>query len=111
MNISPAPLASTAEALRTGRLDLAAYLESLCDHIDAVEPTIQALVPEPDRRARLLRDAAALAARFPDPATRPPLYGIPIGVKDIFRVDGFETRAGSRLPPTALAGQEAACVT
>ncbi len=34
-----------------------------------------------------------------------------VGVKDIFHVDGFETRAGSRLPPKVLRGPEAPCVT
>jgi Asp-tRNA(Asn)/Glu-tRNA(Gln) amidotransferase A subunit family amidase len=33
-----------------------------------------------------------------------------VGVKDIFRVDGFPTRAGSQLPAEALAGPEAASV-
>ena len=36
---------------------------------------------------------------------------MPVGIKDIFHVDGFETRAGSRLPPAELAGEEAASVT
>ena len=34
-----------------------------------------------------------------------------VGVKDIIHVDGFETRAGSRLPPEVLQGPEAPCVT
>ncbi|HSV56248.1 MAG TPA: amidase, partial [Magnetospirillaceae bacterium] len=33
-----------------------------------------------------------------------------LGVKDIFHVEGFETRAGSRLPPARLAGPEAVAV-
>lgn len=108
--LHPAPLAETATALREGTLDLARYLNALCDRIDASEPQLQALLPEPDRRARLLADAAALQRHYPDPATRPPLYGIPIGVKDIFGVAGFPTRAGSRLPPDLFAGPEAASV-
>lgn len=108
--VQPAPLAETAARLRTGDLDLRRFLEELCDRVDATEPFLHALLPEPDRRARLLRDAAVLQSRFPDPAARPPLYGIPVGVKDIFRVDGFLTRAGSNLPPELFAGPEAACV-
>jgi Asp-tRNA(Asn)/Glu-tRNA(Gln) amidotransferase A subunit family amidase len=104
-------LVETADALRSGRLDLAAYLNALCDRIDATEPELQALVPEPDRRARLLDEAAELLARFPEASPKPPLYGIPVGVKDIFHVDGFPTRAGSRLSPERLAGAEASCVT
>ncbi|MFQ5854988.1 MAG: amidase [Anaerolineae bacterium] len=111
MLIYPALLARTAAALRSGDLDLATYIEEICDRIDAVDRHVEAFLPEPDRRARLMSDAAALHARFPDPAHRPPLYGIPVGVKDIFRVDGFPTQAGSKLPPELFAGPEAACVT
>ncbi len=107
----PAPLASTAQALRDNELDLLTYINSLCDLIDAAEPQIQALLPEPQRRARLLAQAAELQARFPDPTRRPPLYGIPVGVKDIFNVDGFPTQAGSQLPAALFTGSEAACVT
>jgi len=109
--IQPAPLAATASALRGGQLDLLVYINDLCDRVDAYDPQIQALLPEAERRARLLDEAKALQARFPDPARRPPLYGIPVGVKDMFYVDGFPTRAGSRLPEEAFSGFEAACVT
>ncbi len=105
--LHPAPLAQTAAGLRSGQLDLLGYLNRLCDHVDAVEPKVQALLPEPDRRTRLLSEAQDLLARYPDPNDRPPLFGVPIGVKDIFQADGFETRAGSKLPPAALAGPEA----
>jgi Asp-tRNA(Asn)/Glu-tRNA(Gln) amidotransferase A subunit family amidase len=76
----------------------------------AREPEIQALVPEPGRRERLAREAEELAARWPDPEGRPALYGVLVGVKDIFHVDGFETRAGSRLPPEELKGAEGPAV-
>ncbi len=111
MLIHPAPLAKTAAALRSGELELTTYIDEICDRIDAVEPQVQALLPEPDRRARLRTEAAALQARFPDPGRRPPLFGVLVGVKDIFRVDGFPTRAGSKFPPEVLAGSETVCVT
>jgi len=89
----------------------------LCD-LDALEarfaerePGLQAFLPEEGRFERLRREEEALRARWPDPARRPPLFGIPVGVKDIFHVDGFATRGGSRLPPEALQGPEAASVT
>jgi Asp-tRNA(Asn)/Glu-tRNA(Gln) amidotransferase A subunit family amidase len=46
-------------------------------------------------RERVLAEAEALPARFPDPARRPPLYGVPIGVKDCFDVAGYPTTCGS----------------
>jgi Asp-tRNA(Asn)/Glu-tRNA(Gln) amidotransferase A subunit family amidase len=75
------------------------------------EPEVRAFLGEERRFERLRREAAELDRRWPDAAARPPLFGVPVGVKDIFHVDGFETRGGSRLPPDALEGPEAACVT
>ncbi len=101
-----APLVETAAALRSGQLDLFTYLNELCDCIDTYEPQIQALLPEPDRRERLLAEAQKLQERYPHPADRPPLYGIPVGIKDMFFVDGFPTRVGSQLPPELFTGEE-----
>jgi Asp-tRNA(Asn)/Glu-tRNA(Gln) amidotransferase A subunit family amidase len=108
--LHPAPLAETATALRGGSLELEAYLGPLCDRIEAVNPLVQALLPEQDRRGRLMREAAILQARCPEPGGRPPLYGIPLGAKDIFHVDGFPTAAGSQLPPSLFTGPEAQSV-
>src|SRR5438045_4726980 len=111
MLISPASLAATATALRSGQLDLLTYIDEACNRIDAAEPLIHALLPEQDRRQRLLTEAEALQKRFPEPASRPPLFGILLGVKDIFRVAGFPTQAGSQLPAELFDGPEAASVT
>ncbi|MEE2681107.1 MAG: amidase [Planctomycetota bacterium] len=75
------------------------------------EPRIHAFVEEPRRFERLRGEARELADRFPDPSTRPPLFGLLLGVKDIFNVEGLETRAGSTLPAEEFAGPEAPCVT
>ncbi len=107
----PAPLAATAAELRSGELDLLAYIDEMCNRIDATDFRVHALLPEADRRARLSAESAALQKRFPHPASRPQLYGIPIGVKDTFRVDGFPTQAGSQLPPELFVAPEANCVT
>jgi aspartyl-tRNA(Asn)/glutamyl-tRNA(Gln) amidotransferase subunit A len=40
--------------------------------------------------------ASNLATTYPDPATRPPLYGIPISLKDCFDLAGTVTTCGSR---------------
>lgn len=105
------PLAGTADALRTGQIEVEAHIDELKQRTEAVEPEIESLVAEEGRWERLRDDAAALAERYPAPADRPPLYGVPVGVKDIFHADGLETRAGSDLPPETLAGEEAAAVT
>jgi Asp-tRNA(Asn)/Glu-tRNA(Gln) amidotransferase A subunit family amidase len=91
--------------------DLKTSLDTLEALIATREPTLHALLPEPGRFERLRREAAALGARYPDPATRPPLFGALIAVKDIFHVEGFVTRAGSKLPESLLQGPQAASVT
>ncbi|MEZ4541610.1 MAG: amidase [Chloroflexota bacterium] len=85
-----------------------AELEAL---MAAREPEVLALLPEDGRFERLRREAAALLRRYPDPAGRPALFGVLVGVKDILNVDGFSTRAGSSLPPELFAGPEASIVT
>ena len=104
-------LVSLIAALRDGSLSLLAYLDELETHFSAQEPQVQAFVPEADRFERLRRDARRLQEQYPDPETRPPLFGAPVGVKDIFHVRGFDTVAGSRLPAETLKGPEAAVVT
>jgi len=61
-------------------------------------------------RTQSIEKARLLEKRFPDPDMRPPLFGLALGVKDIFHVDGFETRCGSRLPASLFEGAEASSV-
>ncbi len=110
MTTAAVPLLPTVNALRSGELDLLDTIDQALARVAAQENQLQALVPEPDRAARLRQAARDLQARYPDPASRPPLYGALLGVKDIFRTDGFPTRAGSAVPPEALAGAEASSV-
>jgi Asp-tRNA(Asn)/Glu-tRNA(Gln) amidotransferase A subunit family amidase len=80
-----------------------------CARIEEADD-LHAFMPEPGRAARLAAQARELAVRWPMPAGRPPLYGIPVGIKDVIRVDGLPTTAGSALPPAVLAGEEAMVV-
>lgn len=105
------PLAPTAARLRRGDIDLLALIETVLKRLDDLEPQLQAFLPEPGRHERVMRAAEATRERWPDPETRPPLYGIPLGVKDIYRVDGLPTRAGSALPAGLLESAQADCVT
>jgi len=106
-----APLFETAAALRSGALDLLDYVDQVCTRVDQLDGQIESLLPESNRRQRLRQEAVGLMGRFPDPNHRPPLYGVLVGVKDIFQVDGFETHAGSALPAEVLAGAQASSVT
>ncbi len=104
-------LVELASDLRSGELPLTTYLDSLEERFTEREGSLHAWVEEPERFARLRQDAETLASRFEDPTTRPALFGVPVGVKDIFHVDGFATKAGSQLPADALAGKEGPVVS
>jgi Asp-tRNA(Asn)/Glu-tRNA(Gln) amidotransferase A subunit family amidase len=110
MFINSSPLEATVEKLRTGQTDLIAYVDEMCDRLEEIDPQIEAMLPEPDRRSRVRSEAKALQERYPDPKNRPPLYGVLVAVKDIFHVAGFVTKAGSVIPPELFAGPEATCV-
>ena len=107
----PFTLDALISELQSGTRPLLDVLEQLEFLFAQWEPLVQAFVPEEDRFQRLRRDAQSLLERYPDPESRPPLFGVPVGVKDIFHAEGFPTRAGSRLPPEALQGPEASVVT
>lgn len=95
-----------ARSLSQARAKLVATL----DRIEQVEPEIEALLPEADRRGRVLAEFERLAIKYPDPAEWPDLFAIPVAVKDLFGVEGFPTVAGSLLPVDVLPAEEAEVV-
>ncbi len=108
--VAAVSLADTVTELCAGRLDLHAHVDARLDRIEAVDPALRALLPEPGRRARLHAAADALLAGHPEAAGRPPLFGALVGVKDVLHVDGLPTAGGSRVPAEELAGHESAAV-
>lgn len=110
MELAAHPLAETEAHLHVNTLDLHEYIDRTLRHIEVGDAAIQSLLPEEGRRERLHREADALLAQWPDPAARPPLFGLLVGVKDVFHVDGYVTRAGSSVPPEAFSGDEAVVV-
>ena len=97
--------------LRSGEVPLASYVDHLEEVFAAREPQVHAFVEEDERFERLRSEAQALLERYPEPEMRPPLFGVALGVKDIFHMRGLPTRAGSKVPPSDLQGEEAAVVT
>jgi Asp-tRNA(Asn)/Glu-tRNA(Gln) amidotransferase A subunit family amidase len=95
------------------QLDIAAWqqesrspesaLRRLGERLDRDEPRLHALVPEPGRLARLRQELASTGDGV--------LAGVPVGIKDIFHVDGLPTRAGTQLPADELGGPQATVVT
>ncbi|MDR4988434.1 MAG: amidase [Bacteroidales bacterium] len=100
----------TLSLLKSGALDLHSYLDGWCDRIEEADGALHCFVEEPGRRSRLHAEAGALLEKYGSEEQRPPLFGLPIGVKDIIRVSGLETRCGSALPAELFYGEEAELV-
>ncbi|WP_232664933.1 amidase [Pseudonocardia sp. TRM90224] len=79
-----------------------AALQAL-DALERRDPLLHAFVDEPARRERLTAQVAALPAG--------PLHGVPVGIKDIFSVEGLPTGAGTALPHALFDGPEASAVS
>jgi Asp-tRNA(Asn)/Glu-tRNA(Gln) amidotransferase A subunit family amidase len=103
MHATDTHLADAVESLRSGATDPGSYLDRCRDRLDRLDGDIAAFLPEPGRWERI---DARLEELGDDAGNRPPLYGVPVGVKDIFHVDGVPTRAGSDVPAEALDGPE-----
>lgn len=87
---------------------LLGHLGEISSIVHDREPQICALMAEAKRFERLATEALTLLST---PANRKlPLFGQLVGVKDIFRVDGLPTSAGSRLPTELFDGPESASV-
>lgn len=100
-----------ARAFRAGELPVSDYVSQIERQFLTREPDVLAFLPEENRFERLNQEGQALISWFPDPHARPALFGLTVGVKDIFHAKGFTTRAGSRLPSYELQGAEAESVT
>jgi len=109
--LGEARLGNLARAFRTGERDPAAFLDQLRERVSTVEPSVRAFVDGTVSWDRVERNLESLSDRYPDDAVRPPLYGVPVGVKDIFHVDGLPTRAGSDVPADDLRGAQGSAVT
>ncbi len=109
--VQPISLSEQVGAARSGALPLQDLIEKTLERLDAVNPLVRAMLPDPRQRERLSSEAATLIERWPSPEERPPLYGAMVAVKDIFNVDRMPTRAGSAVPPESFSGREADVVS
>jgi Asp-tRNA(Asn)/Glu-tRNA(Gln) amidotransferase A subunit family amidase len=73
---------------------------SAVDAIELLDGEVRAFLPEDNRRARVTNEGSGSGR----------LSGISVGVKDLYRVDGLPTRAGSALPAELFAASESAVV-
>jgi Asp-tRNA(Asn)/Glu-tRNA(Gln) amidotransferase A subunit family amidase len=95
MDLFPLGLLDTLRAYREGRATVQDYVNSCSQRIAQLEPKIQAW--EWFDASRAMADAEERAGGI---LADLPLYGIPVGVKDIINTRGIPTRMGSRIYAT-----------
>lgn len=92
-------------AYRDGRLTVPDYVRALNERIATLEPRIQAF--EWFEPARAMAEAEERSGGILKDL---PLYGVPVGVKDIIATRGIPTRMGSRIFASHVPGRSAGLV-
>ncbi|MGE0356157.1 MAG: amidase [Burkholderiales bacterium] len=92
-------------AFKEGRLAVPDYIQALNDRIARLEPRIQAF--EWFEPARAMAEAEERSGGILKDL---PLYGVPVGVKDIIATRGIPTRMGSRIFAGHVPGRSAGLV-
>jgi amidase len=80
---------------RTRRASPLEVMQALLARIDAVNPTVNAIVTL--ARDAALWDARRATAALKRGATLPPLFGVPVAIKDVTPTAGIRTTHGSKL--------------
>ncbi len=88
------PLAAMSAFLRSGEFDPVTVMVEAQKNAD-VRPGNGNTYLQRDS-ALAIREALALPAKFHDEASRPPLYGVPVSLKDCFDLTGTITTCGSK---------------
>lgn len=110
MNLQSAPLAVLCRQLRLGSLDLHSYIGRSLSLLEELEPELHGFVPGTVKPEEIRARADFLLSRYPSPAERPPLFGVLVGIKDLFNVTGLPTRAGSKLSPEVFQDEQSTLV-
>lgn len=106
--INAEPLEPRLTELRSQELTVAAYYRMLKRRFEAIEPTIQAFVEGSPQWESVQHRCRTLERGYNPKMSS--LFGVPVGIKDLFHVNGLPTRAGSTLPPATLTGEEGSVI-
>lgn len=108
---SPSSIAKIHSLFRSGELTPREFVEQCLNRIDSREADVQAWVSlDREGALQLADEQIRLMVSMSSHEALPPLFGIPVGVKDIFDVTGWPTKAGSPLREKHIAQQDAASV-
>lgn len=99
-----------AELAKLDGAGLAQRYTRILERIAAFDPILRVFEGGAPDAAQVLAECARVAECWPHPGRRPPLFGVPVGVKAIIRVAGRQIRCGSLLPADLFAGEEAVLV-
>lgn len=92
MTGTPSPLQALQAAIASGEITPKAATQRA---LDLANSNAAKNVYISRNREQALNEAEQLAQKFPD-STKPPLYGVPVSLKDCFDLAGYVTTGGSR---------------
>lgn len=100
-----------ANEIRSGRVTSRAVVEAHMEHIQRVDPILNAVVEERFEDALKEAELADDAVRSKESDDLPRFHGVPCTIKEVFAVPGMRQTAGVVARRDHVAGEEASTVT
>jgi amidase len=89
------PAVELSKLYRARKVSPLEVMQAVLARIDAVNPTVNAIVTL--TREAALREARRATAALRHSSTLSPLFGVPVGIKDVTQTKGIRTTFGSKL--------------
>jgi len=102
------PAVELARLYRARKVSPLEVVQAVLARIDALNPRVNAVVTV--TREAALREARRETASLRRGATLPPLFGIPVGIKDVTATKGIRTTYGSKLFESHVPDEDALVV-
>src|SRR5712691_10845597 len=99
-----------ADAIRARQVSCVEVMSACLDHIERINPLVNAIVALRDRDA-LVAEAKEKDAQIARGEATGPLHGLPFAVKDLFPVKGMRTTMGSLVLKDFIAPADSVMVT